>query len=477
MFGDKEFDNVGYPTPETIPSECAYRLAKLPSSAAWLGVFMGLLETLLDEQNWQQFEGGISREDAARVWADIIDDMYNSAEAGIILDVRQNPTSPCLLEKTFDGTTWVTFADLTACPSGLRRLANGRYQTGSDAFGWFDASEGPATTNIWDNFTPTVPMSLQNNDKCTAAANAAYAVQRLYRAMGTTLMSNVDSVIAQVIDAAGAVLGSLFGIAVAPELFATVIPAIVVIQGLYAITDMSDADFHDLACIFYRNMSGTSGHWTEDVAGVTAEINGRAASNPIPWLLIRELLVFIGQTGVELAFKTTTIGSFDCTSGLSVTLLASLKSYQQRLNNDQWSLDYGAPIPQQWMLMRKRFLSTFVNNTTYMVDQAITHVAPYVDINSANAGVPGWNLYNLQKDVWVYNDGQMTLATATAAIRSILGNPAATPVVGAIGVAANPNFAPAGSFLYTGFRDFQFTQVYTPTVQVDYYVGKVFAAC
>lgn len=81
MFGDKLFDGVGYPTPSSIPDVVACRQVKVPADGAWEGLLMGLMLTLTDEASWQQFEGGISPEEATAVWADMVDSMYQSAES------------------------------------------------------------------------------------------------------------------------------------------------------------------------------------------------------------------------------------------------------------------------------------------------------------------------------------------------------------------------------------------------------------
>jgi hypothetical protein len=66
MFGSKQFkENPGYPTPETTPETTTCLILNIPDSAAWWAIYVGLLYTLTCEEAWQQFEDGMSREDAA----------------------------------------------------------------------------------------------------------------------------------------------------------------------------------------------------------------------------------------------------------------------------------------------------------------------------------------------------------------------------------------------------------------------------
>lgn len=77
LFGSKEFPNVGFPTPDSLPEETACRTFTIPASTAWLAVVMGCLYSLIDENNWQQFEGGITREEAADRAAAMLDQAYD----------------------------------------------------------------------------------------------------------------------------------------------------------------------------------------------------------------------------------------------------------------------------------------------------------------------------------------------------------------------------------------------------------------
>jgi len=83
MFGDKQFPNIGFPTPEDVPEESTCRQFSIPASSAWLALVMGCLYLLTEEDNWQRNEGGISRQDAAAAAQVIFDSGYlNLCPAG-----------------------------------------------------------------------------------------------------------------------------------------------------------------------------------------------------------------------------------------------------------------------------------------------------------------------------------------------------------------------------------------------------------
>jgi len=91
MYGDKQFDNLGFPTPDAIPEETGCRQLTIPSNSAWFGVVMGALELLTHPENWQQYEGGISREDAAAQAQQIVDEAYALAELGQCSAIIETP--------------------------------------------------------------------------------------------------------------------------------------------------------------------------------------------------------------------------------------------------------------------------------------------------------------------------------------------------------------------------------------------------
>lgn len=74
MFGEKEFDQLGFPTPEDTPTDSTCLTLLIPANSAWWAVYTGLLFLLTEESAWQQFEGGMTREEAAEeallIWQD-----------------------------------------------------------------------------------------------------------------------------------------------------------------------------------------------------------------------------------------------------------------------------------------------------------------------------------------------------------------------------------------------------------------------
>jgi hypothetical protein len=81
MFGSKEFPQIGYPTPTSIPEESTCLTLNVPASVEWWALIVGVLYGLTLEWEWQQLEGGIEIGDAAARWAVMFNDAMDVAEA------------------------------------------------------------------------------------------------------------------------------------------------------------------------------------------------------------------------------------------------------------------------------------------------------------------------------------------------------------------------------------------------------------
>lgn len=84
MFGEKNFAAVTpkYPTPVEVPEEMGCRQFSIPASTAWFALVMGCLMQLAEEENWQQYSGGITASDAAAAAQTIIDSGYDNGTCG-----------------------------------------------------------------------------------------------------------------------------------------------------------------------------------------------------------------------------------------------------------------------------------------------------------------------------------------------------------------------------------------------------------
>lgn len=436
MFGEKAFDGVGFPTPSSIPSECAYRLAKLPADAAWLGTFMGLIEVLMDEANWQQFEGGITREQAAAVWSDIVQSLYESAETGVIVDVRQNPTLPCLLEKTTDGTTWTTFADLQKCipllQGGLQGLEQG------DGFGWFEVDDGAwvsdPPTQWFTDVGPTPDMLAQMNDLCTAAANAAYFLFRFKEDIGATLLDVVAAEGGNIAAIADGILIKLFGAEVMTQVAIGVAAFFASLQGLFYVTEFSPADFRRLVCLISDHIAGTDGNWILDYGAIYAGLASAGIETQLVGL-IQVMLDLVGSNGLNLAAKTTAISSYDC-AAVSGYFLHTDQTLQFTFAGGQLVL-YNSPLraPTGW---RYGFaiLQVIAAPSSQWNPQANSSVpVGWQGIGGGATGstlAPGYRVYG---STWFFGTDAAMLAAASAAS----GIPLGSLGIGNRGVSVNPS--------------------------------------
>lgn len=480
MFGDKEFGNLGYPTPEDIPVECAYRLAKLPSSAAWLAVFMGMLEQGLDEANWQQFEGGITREQAAAVWADIIDGMYAGAEAGVVVDVRQNTLNPCLLEKTMDGTTWVTFADTSLCsspplaqygPTGRLQFWNG--------FGYFDVPDGPwvdqPPQDYFTGLQPSGPQLTQTNNQCVAAANAGNVLYQLFLDIGNNLIGQIpDNPLTTGVAAFGGdtALGLLFGAAVVPFVDFAIALFFAGYQALFEVTDFSGADRRKLICLINAHMSGSAGAWVLDWSAIRAGLATSGISSDVQNLL-RQELDLIGYDGLQIAAKTTAIATYSCSAYVDTHLFYQLKAtvYTQSVN---YSASVPDPLDGQQALVRMRALPTWATGATgAAIDDNSPLPAAYVSGNAGSGQVHAMDATHT--DIWWYNNAVYgTSAAALAAIRAIMADATYTP--SSLGGTSSQNNLAGSRIAFPGHFN-GITVNHYQQFQWDVYTATTYAAC
>lgn len=174
------------PTVLDPPRRCV--TIEVPDDPAYFTAFWGALWELQYWFNWQRDPAHTARQVAA-VWREIWFSANNRFNSGIecevaLVDVRQNPTQPCTLEKSDDGAMYVPFADLRLCLPLLRQGDDGQLQYSPDGETWEDVpyqTEDPIYTNP--------PEPLGDNGACARAVNA----MRVYNFFAQELANIIDS--------------------------------------------------------------------------------------------------------------------------------------------------------------------------------------------------------------------------------------------------------------------------------------------
>jgi hypothetical protein len=125
-----------YVLPEVVnpPDRICFRV-EVPNERYHIAAFMGQLYALASAASWQNDESHTAL-DVAKVWWGVFNTLHlcndvpinSGADEGIELMIRQNPSNPCLLETSINGTDWCVFADLSLCVAGSSQPGSGSPQ-------------------------------------------------------------------------------------------------------------------------------------------------------------------------------------------------------------------------------------------------------------------------------------------------------------------------------------------------------------
>lgn len=131
MFGTKQFDQTGYPTPTDIPDETTCLTINIPASDEWWALITGLLYSLIFDYNWQQYEGGLSRDEAAAQWQLMIEAaldeaaISNSCPSNVVDTPYWDEASDVEDEATIEAQAWYgEVTNPTAPPAELDFVEN-----------------------------------------------------------------------------------------------------------------------------------------------------------------------------------------------------------------------------------------------------------------------------------------------------------------------------------------------------------------
>lgn len=116
-----------YVLPGTVnPPDTVCIQVEVPNDRYHIAAFMGQIYALASASQWQNDDAHTAIE-VAKVWWGVFNNLRHcnniqinsGADEGIEQMIRQNPTNPCLLETSINGTDWCVFADLSKCvPAG-----------------------------------------------------------------------------------------------------------------------------------------------------------------------------------------------------------------------------------------------------------------------------------------------------------------------------------------------------------------------
>lgn len=291
MYGDKMFRGVGYPTPLSVPVERACRSALIPADAAWFGLFMGALEVLTDPANWQQFEGGISREEAACYFQEIVDSLYASAEgegecvSDCCPQFRRNPATSLPEVSYDDGLTWDYFPD-----------------------GPYEGADGPPIASP----PPALDKGSDTADRCFAAFNATDVIAQFYQQTVGQVAASLFNSILSVNQFLYQINQTLFRFIYPTE--AQIAQAVGLFNfdwGTYATAPTLDSDAIDaLRCLLYENSSETDGIVSFDYGAIDAQVVGQLGTNP--GVAVQLLLGYMQEPGLNYAGGVQVNSSADC---------------------------------------------------------------------------------------------------------------------------------------------------------------------
>lgn len=310
----------------------------IPDDLGWRSVFWGNFWNLCSAANH-----GDDDAHTALTVADKWKEIYYAAresECGLD-DVRQNPTSPCILEKLPSGGTWEQFADLKLCPPQIRNKG-GTMQYSTDGGSTWQNVDTQSGSGGYDPRVdePLLPARGGSNIPCLAAANATACIVELHREV--VKWYNDLAVPMVLLGALALALGVFFPVSwmvMGTALSATTLATIF----LTHVASLNDTAFttaiqDQLTCILACR-ADASGRWADFAfAGVLTDV---AAESGDMWGLIHDYLEnLIGVAGLNNAGTTTSVSSHDC-SGCSCNWCYVFNFLPSQAGWSSWHVGYG----------------------------------------------------------------------------------------------------------------------------------------
>lgn len=307
-------------TPDETWSEAGTSCRPLFVPDSLMPYFMGALQSLTELWNWEKVsDTGIEPQEAVAVFAEAIHRMTVEPCGGEMI-LRQNPTSPCVLEFSLDGgLVWTQFADLSLCVS-TGGTTTDEFDTGTirenPTTGELEYSPDSGTTWIdivaTDLTGPATPplkvVPGANNDakKCLASTRARDLINEYYRAWFGVTAANLATTIQDVNrflrDINLALVNFLYG-----EYQSLVLAAELLAQDFdeeFTAPELTSTAKDDLLCLLFEHSSVSGGGIvTFDFQAVVDNLVSTLGINP--GVAVQLMLATWGENGLNAAGSTS----------------------------------------------------------------------------------------------------------------------------------------------------------------------------
>jgi hypothetical protein len=280
---------------------------EIPDDLAWRAAFWGNFRNLLSPANHGDDDAHTALTVAAR-WLEIFNAARESECSN--LDVRQNPTSPCILEKAPDGVTWEQFANLRLCAPQIRMVGTQLQYSTDGGVTWQTYEPGNAGTD--SNPPPPYPTGTVppgQSALCLSATNVLAWFQDLIARIGSALAGTATYfiILTIVIAAVSLLLTGFTDAAVA----AALVLAVLQITSTDWNAAFTSTVWADLLCILYCNSASDGSYSQGEFDTIRGQVEAKTGT---AWDIIGLILDIIGKDGLTWAAGIRTTESADCSS-------------------------------------------------------------------------------------------------------------------------------------------------------------------
>lgn len=302
--------DFGYQLPTVINPDAKICFQILvPDDLYHLAAFRGQIWELTRWYNWAKDEDRKAIQ-VADVWKSIYEQLRGSEGcdpvAGLT-DVRQNTDAPCTLEKSFDGITWLPFANLQKCPPRVRINAGIVQWLNPDTGIWEETDGGDERSDgsappAW----PPDKVPVGEDGACLAAENIAAVWQSSLTELKAGLTIGRD-VLAMTTGLAGA-MGLFIPQAIISAIAQSIV--LVVVQGGIAFVNSMLGHVQDFKCSVKCHIEGDGSVTAADFDAILADIPSWASGVELE--VVRSWLNGFGSVGLTRQGAAAGITTGDC---------------------------------------------------------------------------------------------------------------------------------------------------------------------